>query len=246
MRRLRRHDPLFLTMPTKLLPRDAEVLAAIGRFRMLTRPQVKRWFFREVSEPVVTRFIQRVRKSGYVGIERLGGNGMQVLWLTRKGRDALVARGVPAADLFPATGPAAAKDFDHTVAIGDVAAWLALRSPAPDEILPGWMVARLFGGRLTVVPDLLALWKSTDIAPTAVLAVEVDLATEPLASILVPKLRGLVTTLGAWMPTAIVKVFVLVPTARRQQSLQAMLGELDQVVVEVGRAVGVNSHVKST
>lgn len=50
----------------------------------------------------------------------------------------LVRDGVPSADLFPASGPAAAKDFDHTVAIGDAAAWLATRAPAPDELLPAW------------------------------------------------------------------------------------------------------------
>nr|MDQ3281310.1 hypothetical protein [Acidobacteriota bacterium] len=74
-------------MASKLLPRDADVLAAIGRFRMLTRPQLKRWFFHDVSEPVVTRFFQRSMSSGYLGVERLGGNGIQVAWLTRKGRD---------------------------------------------------------------------------------------------------------------------------------------------------------------
>jgi hypothetical protein len=232
-------------MVTKLLPRDAEVLAAIGRFRMLTRQQVKRWLFHDVSEPVVTRFFQRSMVSGYLGVERLGGNGIQVAWLTRKGRDALVRSGVPGMDLFAATGPAAAKDFEHTVATGDVAVWLARRTPAPDELLPSWMVARLFGGRLAVVPDLLALWQPVGSGPAGALAVEVDLATEPLGSVFLPKLRALERNLQAWMPDALMRILVLVPSARRQDSLRAMLGESgERVTVEV--LGGVKSDVKSS
>jgi hypothetical protein len=220
----------------KLLSRDALVLAAIGRFRMLTRPQVKRWFFADVSEPVVTRFIQRTKAAGHLGVERVGGNGMQVLWLTRKGRDALVARDIPTADLFPATGPAAAKDFDHTVAIGDAAIWLAVRTPAPDELLPAWTLARFFGGNLTAIPDLLALWRAKrGEASTAVaLAVEVDLGTEPLGSVLVPKLGELSAVLSTWLRDMPTTILVLVPGIRRRDSLRKGLADIVQnVAVEV-------------
>jgi hypothetical protein len=219
-----------------LLDRDAEVLAAVGRFRMLTRPQVKRWFFGTVSEPVVTRFMQRAQHSGHLGVARLGGNGMQVLWLTRKGRDALVARGTSAADLFPGTGPAAAKDFDHTVAIAEAGIWLALRTPAPDELLPAWTLARFFDGSLAAIPDLLALWCSKgDIRSTvAALAVEVDLGTEPLRSVLVPKLGELAELLDAWLPGVAATILVLVPGVRRRDTLRSMLGDVTRrVIVEV-------------
>jgi hypothetical protein len=232
-------------MGTKLLPRDIEVLAAIGRFRMLTREQVKRWFFHDVSEPVVTRFFQRSVRSGYLGAERLGGNGIQIAWLSRKGRDALVRSGIPGADLFAATGPAAAKDFEHTVATGDVAVWLARRTPAPDELLPAWMIARLFGGRLAVVPDLLALWRPVGSGPAAALAVEIDLATEPLASVLLPKLRALERNLKVWMPDALTTILVFVPSARRQESLRAMMAESgERVAIEL--LADVKSDVKSS
>jgi hypothetical protein len=207
-------------MAAKLLPRDFLVLATIGRFRMLTRPQVKRWFFPEVSEPVVTRCLKRTAAAGYLGIERLGGNGMQVLWLTRKGRDALLDHGLPAADLFPASGPAAAKDFAHTVAIGDAAAWLATRDPVPDELLPAWALQRYFGGKLTVIPDLLALWRAAGTAPGAAIAVEVDLGTEPLESLFLPKLRDLGRTIAAWLPETLCRILVLVPAKRRAESIR--------------------------
>jgi hypothetical protein len=211
-----------LPLKPKLLARDREVLLAIGRFRMLTRPQVRRWFFRDVSEPVVTRFVERTTAAGWLGVERLGGNGMQVFWLTKKGAEALVADGAGAADLFPASGPAAAKDFDHTSAIGEAAVWLASRSAAPDELLPAWALERLFAGKLTAIPDLLALWKGARVA----LAVEVDLGTEPVTSVLLPKLRELCNVLDRWFPANRATVVVLVPGGRRKAWLAAWLGDL--------------------
>src|ERR1044071_7158400 len=133
-------------MSRKPPERDIHVLHAVGRFRMLTRPQLKRWFFSGVSEPGVSRFIDRLAGRGLLGVERLHGNGFQVLWLTRRGREFLVHHGVPEVDLFTAMGPVAAKDFEHTVEIGNVAVWLAKRVPPPDELLPAWAFQRLFSG----------------------------------------------------------------------------------------------------
>jgi hypothetical protein len=211
--------------PRNLQPRDFDVLRAVGRFRMLTRPQVKRWLFPEVTEPVVTRFMNRAEKGGYLGVERLHGNGMQVLWLTRRGRDLLVARGTPGADLFPATGHVAAKDFEHTAMIGEAAVWLATRNPAPDELLPAWTLQRFFAGRMAVIPDLLAAWRG-DGHGDAGLAVEVDLGTEPLATVLLPKLITLARTLRDWLPESLLTILVLVPTARRRDALTGMLPEI--------------------
>ena len=230
-------------MATKLSARDLEVLTAIGRFRMLTRPQVKRWFFENVSEPVVTRFIERGKREGLLGVERQHGNGMQILWLTRRGQDVLVANGVPAADLFPATGPAAAKDFSHTAEIGNAAVWLTKRTPSPDELLPAWALQRYFGSRLAAVPDLLALWR----APAAALAVEVDLGTEPLATVLLPKLSIMRRSLGAWTPIELTTILVLVPSPRRREGVIAGLGETGvKVAVDLLASACVNSGVKSS
>jgi len=212
-------------MASKLSERDLHVLVAIGRFRMLTRPQVKRWFFADVSEPVVTRFVKRVESAGFVGIERVGGNGMQLLWLTRKGRDFLVGRGACGVDIFPAVGPAAPKDFAHTVAIGDVAAWLVRRDPPPDEVLPAWAMQRYFGGALGVIPDLLALWRPAPARLGAALSVEVDLGTEPLKSVFLPKLLKLDETIRAWFPETENCVLVLVPSQRRAESLRTAAGD---------------------
>jgi hypothetical protein len=229
---------------SKLSPRDLEVLTAIGRFRMLTRPQVKRWFFEDVSEPVVTRFLERSVREGRLGVERLHGNGMQILWLTRRGRDVLVGSGVAAADLFPATGPAAAKDFAHTAEIGNTAVWLMKRTPAPDELLPAWALQRYFGGRLAAIPDLLVLWRK----PEAALAVEVDLGTEPVASVLLPKLSLLGRALRESLPGEATTILVLVPSERRREAvINGLDGMTVPVIVDVlGRLAGVNSSVKSS
>src|ERR1043165_3892261 len=153
MRYLRRDHSLSMTRIPRLTPRDQEILGAVGRFRMLTREQVKRWFFAEVSEPVVTGVLARLARHGWLGVERIAGNGMQVLWLSPKGRDLLVDQGRPPFDLFPARGPVPAKDFAHTVEIGNTAAWLMEQVPLPDELLPAWQLQRLYGGRISPIPD---------------------------------------------------------------------------------------------
>jgi hypothetical protein len=234
-------------MASPTLTRDLDVMRAVGRFRMLTRPQVKRWFFAEVSETVVTRFVERVTRKGWLSAERLHGNGVQVLWLTKKGRDVLVGAGVAAADLFPASGPAAAKDFEHTVMIGEAAVWLATKTPPPDELLPGWALLRFFGGRMAVVPDLLALWRPERCSPAA-LAVEVDLGTEPIQTVLLPKLALLANALHDWLSGCLTTILVLVPRARRRAAVEGALPDLPiPVVVEVLEALpGVNSGVKSS
>src|SRR3954462_4497993 len=95
----------------RILPRDIEAYVLAGRFRMLTRQQLKGWLFGEVSETMVTRFFDRSTERGYLGVGRLHGNGRQVCWLTKKGRDFLVDnRYAAASDLFAASGPAPAKD----------------------------------------------------------------------------------------------------------------------------------------
>jgi hypothetical protein len=100
----------------RILPRDIEAYVLAGRFRMLTRQQLKGWLFPDVTEAMVTRFFDRSTERGYLGVERLQGNGIQVCWLTKKGREFLVDGGHAAiADLFPASGPVPAKDFEHTV-----------------------------------------------------------------------------------------------------------------------------------
>jgi hypothetical protein len=212
------------TKKHRILPRDIDAYALVGRFRMLTRQQLKGWLFAEVSETMVTRFFDRSTKRGYLGIERLHGNGIQVCWLTKKGSAFLVGGGYAAAyDLFPAGGPVPAKDFEHTVEIVNAALAMRRRTPAPDELLPAWAVQRLFGGKLTVWPDLLCLWKATTHDRGSALAIEVDLGTEPVKTVLVPKTLELIGFLNRWTAGAGAAILLLTATPRRRDSLREAL-----------------------
>lgn len=212
------------TKKYRILPRDIEAYALVGRFRMMTRQQLKSWLFDGVSETIVTRFFDRAMGRGYLGVERLRGNGIQVCWLTKKGRDFLVGGGHAAAsDLFPASGPVPAKDFEHTVEIVNVALAMRRRTRAPDELLPAWAVQRLFAGKLTVWPDLLCLWKPTADDPGSALAIEVDLGGEPVKTILVPKTLKLIGFLTGWTTDAPAAILLLTATVRRRESLRESL-----------------------
>jgi hypothetical protein len=208
----------------RILPRDIEAYALVGRFRMLTRQQLKRGLFAEVSETIVTRFFDRATERGYLGVERLHGNGIQVCWLTKKGRDFLVDGGHAAAsDLFPASGPVPAKDFEHTVEIVNAALAMRRRSPVPDELLPAWAVQRLFEGKLTVWPDLLCLWKPMHKTSGSALAIEVDLGGEPVKTVLVTKTLELIGFLRASTGDAPAAILLLTASARRRDSLRMAL-----------------------
>jgi len=215
---------MAITKRHRILPRDIDAYALAGCFRMLTRQQLKGWLFSDVTEAMVTRFFDRSTERGYLGVERLQGNGIQVCWLTKKGRDFLVDGGHAAAsDLFPASGPVPAKDFEHTVEIVNAALAMRRRTPTPDELLPAWAVQRLFAGKLTVWPDLLCLWKPNEDAGSA-LAIEVDLGGEPVKTVLVPKTLELIGFLTSWTADAPAAILLLTATARRRDSLREALG----------------------
>lgn len=208
----------------RILPRDIEAYVLVARFRMLTRQQLKAWLFEDVSETMVTRFFDRSTERGYLGVERLRGNGIQVCWLTKKGRDFLVDGGRAAAsDLLPASGAVPAKDFEHTVEIVNAALAMRRRAPAPDELLPAWAVQRLFAGKLTVWPDLLCLWKPNDGDPGSALAIEVDLGGEPVKTVLVPKTLELIGFLSGWTAGAPAAILLLTAGVRRRDSLREAL-----------------------
>lgn len=219
-------------MAPRLTPRDLALLAAVGRFRSLTRQQLKRWFFADVTEPVVTRVLDRLVVQHWLGSERIQGNGRQIVWLTSRGADLLHERGAARKNLFPTTGPPAAKDFAHSVAIGDAAAWLARRRPPPDEILPAWHLQRLFGN-WRAIPDLLAIWRGGASLAGAALAVEVDLGTEPLKSVFLPKLGELPDALATRLPREQTHILILVPSARRLERVREALAGTPNVMIDL-------------
>jgi len=217
--------------PTALLPRDADALTRIGRFRMLTRSQLHRWHFPTVSDTVVRRFVDRMTERGYLGAERLNGNGMQVLWLTSKGADFLPDKtGIDRDDLFPARGPVPPKDFAHTAAIIDAAIAVKQRGLAPDVLLPAWALQRVFAGRIDSVPDLLCLTLSSATRAGVVLAVEVDLGNEPIRSMIVPKARRVVLDVLAPYRGSTVALLLLTRGKRRRDAITAAVAGISTSV----------------
>jgi hypothetical protein len=200
--------------------RDRAALFFIARFRMVTRPQLRRACFRGLSETVAKRSIDSLLAAGYLGAERVSRTGFQVLWCTSRGRDYLVEHGVAAADLFPARGPAAAKDFRHTVAIIDTAIGLFERGWAIAALRPAWSIQRSLGARLRAVPDLLALERSNGNRKAVALAIEVDLAAESL-SVFIPKLRLLSGWLMSYCAASACALLVLTTTPRRRDAIRA-------------------------
>jgi hypothetical protein len=192
---------------------------------MLTRAQLKAWHFRELSDTVPRRFIDRMKKPGFLGEERINRNGVQVVWLTQSGADLLVDQaGVSRADLFPARSPVAAKDFEHTTAIVNAALAVAARGFRWDVMLPALALQRAQGGRAEVIPDLLCLARPTDIDPGTALAVEVDLGGEPIGSVLVPKTEKLADFLAPYAGSR-VAILLLTVGSRRRTAIEQALGK---------------------
>jgi len=182
-------------------PRDRTALHFIARFRMVTRPQLRQALFAGLSETVAKRSIDRLLAAGCVGAERVSKTGYQVLWCTSRGRDHLVGQGASAADLFPARGPAAAKDFRHTERIVDVAITFLERGWREDAMLPAWALQRSLGARVRAIPDLLVLDRGIESRAPAAIAVEVDLGSEAL-TVFVPKLQ-LLAALACRIPRGV-------------------------------------------
>jgi len=196
-------------MPTD---RQLGVLTLVARFRMMTRKQIRRALFADRSETVVKRAIDRLLAQGFLASDRASRAGYQVLWCTAKGRDFLVENGVAGADLFPARGPVAAKDFRHSEAIVDVAVVLISCGCDAHAIVPAWALQRLCAG-LAAVPDLLV------IAEAAVLAIEVDRGGESHRVVLAKLVK-----LDAWLAarsSATAGILLLTCGARRRASLAA-------------------------
>jgi hypothetical protein len=136
-----------------------------------------------------------------------------------------VEHGVAACDIFVGTGPVAAKDSAHTLAIGDVAAWLSSRDRQPDEILPAWLIQRVYGDATHVVPDLIAKWSVVD-GDDAVLVVEVDLGSEPIRSVLSSKLPRLRDFVDEAFRGSSVAVTIFVVSSKRAESMKKIADPL--------------------
>jgi hypothetical protein len=175
---------------TRLRDRDIEALAFIGRGYEVAQYQLHEAVFDSRSPNVVSRFVVRASERGFVAAERLGGIGMNRLRLTRRGREFLVGRGIAEDEIFAPAKAVALKDVAHTLAINDLrVALLGLKNP-PALISPAWYLQRRLSSA-PAIPDLLACWSGRIATRGVLLACEIDLGCERLATVFFPKLERL-------------------------------------------------------
>lgn len=225
-RRARLRDPL---VPASISDRDAAALRFIGEGYEVAQYQLHVAIFGDVSETVVSRFVVRAVEHELLRVERLNGMGFNRLRLTRAAIDAVCARShVGRSYLFAPGRWVAPKDLAHTLWINDLRVVFGTSSTAPNILLPAWATQRATGSA-SLVPDLLAIWRSDAVRPGLVLACEIDLGTEPLQSLFVPKLVRLADTLrpGDRENAAIV---VLTRGPQRRASLKRLLSRISDGV----------------
>jgi hypothetical protein len=217
-----------------LSPRDLAALRFIGHAGELAQYQLHEQVFGDVSEVVVSRFVQRAMKHELVATTRWRGIGINRLRLTSRGRSQLIRRGISADELFVLRSPIAEGHIEHQLWIVDALIVLGRAARKADLLLPAWALQRRFTPRPVAIPDVLASFVSPPEQPAVLLAVEIDRGSESLASIFLPKLEKLCEVLSTWAGGATCAVVVLTNNMRRRDALRTRAEPLPlPVIVEL-------------
>jgi hypothetical protein len=172
-----------------------EALNFIGQGFEVGQYQLHAAVFDLVSETVVSRFVRRAETRGLIATERLHGIGMNRLRLTPRGRDQLVGESdVEPELLFTPRRFVPLKDLLHTLWINDLRTALLTIGNPPSELLPAWALARRLQPVSGSIPDLLATWSGDE--GKLILACEIDLGSERLNGVFLPKLGRLAEALN--------------------------------------------------
>ena len=225
------HDPR--DGPT-LTARDLLALRFIGLGFEVAQYQLRAAIFQGLSEVVASRRVRRWLRLGLIAIERWNGVGINRIRLTAAGRAAVVAAGLATEDeLFVPRQAVQPKDVCHTMWINDLRVVAAEGLPIrADRIEPAWALQRRLApssptlpGPLAI-PDLLLVQKARGGKRASIVAMEVDLGGERLASTFVPKLGKLAGLLVEWAgPSARTWIVILTRGPRRLESLRARVLE---------------------
>jgi hypothetical protein len=214
-----------------LSPRDLAALRFIGQAGELAQYQLHEQVFGDVSEVVVSRFVQRATKLELVVTTRWRGIGINRLRLTTHGRSQLVQNGIGADELFVLRSPIAEGHIEHQLWIIDTLVILGRAARKPDLLLPAWALQRRFTPRPPAIPDVLASFVSPPEQPALLLGVEIDRGSENLASIFLPKLEKLCDVLSSWAGSAGCAIVVLTNSVRRRDALRTRAGPLSMPVI---------------
>jgi hypothetical protein len=201
--------------------RDLEALAFVGRGYEVMQYQLHEAVFPRRAPNVISRFVSRAVRRGYLLAERLQGVGMNRLRLTGDGVQLLVERGIAKADaLFAPRRSVALKDLAHTVWINDVRCALVRSSESPQVISPAWLLQRRLHPAPPAVPDVLAIWKPSDDAAGFLLACEVDLGGESVRGTFAPKLRELANEVDLWAEESPAALLIFTSSVRRAELIR--------------------------
>ncbi len=220
--------------------RSIAVLLFIAEGGEVMQPQIHERFFAGRSEAVVSRAIRKLADHDLLSIDRWNSIGVNRLRLTARGRDLLLAAGVPEHVIFVLRRPVAPAHVSHTTWINDLRVIVAASGRAPAFALPAWALQRLIRPLPPTIPDLLVHFGG-DGKPTLTLAFEVDLGSERLRKVFVPKLVRLQDVLRSWSEGAIA-IIVLTSGVRRAALLREHLNSTasltDLVVDTLPRGTG--------
>ncbi len=215
-------------------PRDLAALRFIGRAGELAQYQLHEGVFGEVSEVVVSRFVRRAARRELIVISRWRGIGINRLRLTARGRALLVTHGTSAEEIFTPRNPVADGHIEHQLWIVDTMIVLGRATRPPDLLLPAWALQRRFAERPPAIPDVLASFAHPPEQPALLLGVEVDLGSERLKAVFLPKLEKLCTIMETWSGSTTAALVLLTNNLRRRDALRAAAENLSlPVVVEL-------------
>jgi hypothetical protein len=235
--RVRRHPCDELDLPE----RDYEVLRYVMEGYQETQGNVDLALFPGHSKTPVSRSVNRLEAAGYLIKERWNRIGINMLRGTARGRARLIERGIDSSTLFVPEKPVAAKDLAHHMSINEMR--LALRQQGLADVKPCWAARRMLAAlEPPAIPDLLAFHVTADGSTAGVLAVEIDLGSEPLKNVFFPKLdllREMLSTQAAGQPAAIL---VLTVGPRRIVAMEAGIADRPHhvpiVVMALPKATG--------
>jgi hypothetical protein len=210
------HDPRRSWPPSA---RDIGALTFIGEGYEVAQYQLHAAIFPNVSAVVVSHFVTRAMRNGWIAVERWNRVGINRLRLTGVGREAVIRAGGDPSSVFVPRRPVATKDVAHTLWINDVRVALRKSSASFDVILPAWQLQRRMTPAPAAIPDVLAIRRGGEQAPSLVFAAEIDLGGERLLRTFLPKLEKLHRLVLDWSGGAESTILVLTPGTQRVSAI---------------------------
>ena len=224
------HDPRRVKAPSA---RDVAALTFIGEGFEVAQYQLHAAIFPNVSAVVVSHFVTRAVRNGWINVERWNGVGINRLRLATAGRELLMRAGVDERSVFVPKRAVASKDVPHTLWINDLRVALLFNHVYVfDAVLAAWQLQRRLPSS-AAIPDLLAIRDGSAARSALVFACEVDLGGERLAGTFLPKLKTLHSLLSDWKGGADAQILVLTQGVRRAQAINnfAQANELAVIAV---------------